>query len=155
MTSAELKTIRESLGLPVSWLAERANVAERTVRFWESGRNQVPDDVAVLIANLDARVNLAVAESLSVVDKVARKNGKPEKVVLLRYHTDADLHHHRPDLAGMPTTFHACIVARLRGQLMARGIETKIVYMDLSEYMAWLDGKPDTESARTEWAASV
>ena len=35
MTSAELKTLRESPGLPVQWLAERANVQRRTVEYWK------------------------------------------------------------------------------------------------------------------------
>ena len=40
MTSAELKTLRESLGLPVQWLAERANVQRRSVEYWEAGRSK-------------------------------------------------------------------------------------------------------------------
>ena len=46
MTPAELKTVREACGLPQSWLAHRAQVNERTVRYWESGKSSVPDDVA-------------------------------------------------------------------------------------------------------------
>ena len=41
MTSAELKTTRESLGLTADWLAKKAGVQLRTVRYWESGRNAV------------------------------------------------------------------------------------------------------------------
>lgn len=55
MTPAELKTLRESLGLPVQWLAERANVQRRSVEYWEAGRSKVPDDVAELMLQIDAQ----------------------------------------------------------------------------------------------------
>jgi DNA-binding transcriptional regulator YiaG len=49
MTSQELKALRESLGLSQQWLADQAGVQKRTVAYWESGRNQVPKDVAEII----------------------------------------------------------------------------------------------------------
>ena len=53
MTPAELKTIRESLGLTVQWLADRAGVKLRTVQYWESGRSGVPADVSELLLRID------------------------------------------------------------------------------------------------------
>lgn len=49
MTSAQLKALRESLGLSQQWLADQSNVQKRTVAYWESGRNQVPEDVSDII----------------------------------------------------------------------------------------------------------
>jgi DNA-binding XRE family transcriptional regulator len=53
MTSAELKTLRESLGLSVSWLAAQVGVNERTVNYWESGKTSVPAKVAGLVLGLE------------------------------------------------------------------------------------------------------
>lgn len=52
MTGAELRTWRESAGLSREALAERVNVQPRTIKHWESGRADVPDDVASVVYDL-------------------------------------------------------------------------------------------------------
>lgn len=129
MTPAELKTRREALGLTVGWLAEQAGVGERTVRYWESGRNQVPDDVAGLILRIDAQAEKMVAEALAVVDETTRVHGgPPECVDLRRYATDAELWRKHPGLRPLPATFHASVLDRTRRALAGRGIESVIEY---------------------------
>ena len=61
MTPAELKTIREACGLSQAWLAQRAQVNERTVRYWESGKSTVPDDVATLVLDAAYEATLLAA----------------------------------------------------------------------------------------------
>ena len=74
MTPAELKTLREACGLPQSWLAHQAQVNERTVRYWESGKSSVPDDVAALISRIDAQLD-TVQHALGVNMAISKVHG--------------------------------------------------------------------------------
>jgi DNA-binding transcriptional regulator YiaG len=129
MTSAELKTIRESLGLSAQWLADRAGVLQRSVQYWEAGRSRVPDDVAELLLQIDAQFAEATRQALAVVDEQTAKQGRqPETVRLYRYRDEAALHAARPDMAGLPVTAHASLLARVRLALLARGQVVVIEY---------------------------
>lgn len=85
MTPAELKTIRESLGLSAQWLADRAGVLQRSVQYWEAGRSRVPEDVAELVLRIDAQFTEATRQALDVVNEQTAKQGRPPEVVRL-YH---------------------------------------------------------------------
>jgi predicted transcriptional regulator len=65
MTDAELRSMREWLGVTGEWLADRLRVEGRTMRRWEAGTTPVPDGVraelAVLVAEADAAVREVVA----------------------------------------------------------------------------------------------
>lgn len=129
MTPAELKTLRESLGLPVQWLAERAGVQRRSVEYWEFGRSRVPDDVAELLLQIDTQFAEATRHALAVVDEQTAKQGHPpETVRLYRYRDDEALWHARPDMRGLPVTAHAALLARVRLELLARGQAVAIEY---------------------------
>ena len=129
MTPAELKTLRESLGLPVQWLAERANVQRRTVEYWEAGRSKVPADVAETILRIDAQFAEATRQALAVVDEQTAKQGQPpETVRLYRYRDDAELWAARPDMRGLPVTAHAALLARVRTALQERRQDVAIEY---------------------------
>ena len=45
MTDAEFRMVREHLGLDQQWIADRLDVAVRSVQRWEQGDSQVPDGV--------------------------------------------------------------------------------------------------------------
>lgn len=127
MTPAELKTIRESLGLSAQWLADQAGVLQRSVQYWEAGRSRVPDDVAELLLKLDAQFSEATRQA--VVDEQTAKQGHPPEVVrLYRYRDDAALWEARPDMDGLPVTAHAALLARVRLALLARGQSVAIEY---------------------------
>lgn len=129
MTPAELKTIREACGLPQSWLAQRAGVNERTVRYWESGKSTVPDDVGALVAGIDATLDRAAAQALEQARTLATVHGAPAAVDLYRYGTDEELWAARPDMRGLPVTCHAALLARARRLLMAAGFATRVHWM--------------------------
>ena len=152
MTSAELKTIRESLGLTVTWCCIQQSVQERTWRHWESGRNQVPDGVADFIGKIEHLVNQSVDQAVSVVNLTPNK---PESVVLVRYRNDEDLWNYRKDMESLPATLHAAIISRVRRKLWEIGVPSTIQYMDEDCYIEWLDGRGDSESLRAAWAASI
>lgn len=129
MTPAELKTHREALGLTVAWLATQANVGERTVRYWESGRNQVPEDVAALILRIEAQSRMIVENALAQVEAVTMmQDGAPEAVDLRRYATDSELWRNHPGLKPLPSTWHASVLLRIARLLEGRGIPAVIEY---------------------------
>ena len=128
MTPAELKTLREACGLPQSWLAHQAQVNERTVRYWESGKSSVPDDVAALISRIDAQLDTAARGVLEQAQALTTTHGAPQTITLYRYDTDAELWERRPDMAGLPVTCHAALLARARRLLSAAGFRVVIAW---------------------------
>lgn len=66
MGPAEMKCLRESLGLSTAWLARRWDVAERSVQRWERDR-QLPvaleEDLERLAVERDQQVAAIVRES--------------------------------------------------------------------------------------------
>ncbi|TAL87484.1 MAG: DUF1870 family protein [Candidimonas sp.] len=153
MTSAELKTIRESLGLSLQWVADQAHVQLRTAQYWESGRNQVPADVAQMLTALDEQLWGVVAETLKQVQTLAEQSGAlPEQIALIRYRNDADLWAFRPDFKPMPVGTHAALLSRVRRKLWEIGVPSVIEYMEPEIYKKWLAERQDNESLRAQWA---
>ena len=126
MNAAELKTLREACGLSQEWLAQRANVNQRTVRYWESGKSTVPDDAARIISELDVTLSRAAQEALTQARSLALVHGKAETVTLFRYASDAELWARRKDMAGLPATCHAALLARARRLLIDDGQAVEI-----------------------------
>jgi transcriptional regulator with XRE-family HTH domain len=153
MTGADLKTIREACGLSVPDFAALASVQERTVRYWESGRNAVPQDVQDLVLGIDTRLDAARDELMAAVRAaIAQQGAAPEDIVLLRYRENADLWHFRPDFKPLPATCHGALLARCRAALADLHVTTRLVYMDPQAYAQWLAGREDSETMRSAWA---
>lgn len=157
MTGAEMRTLREALGLPVTWLAEQTGVQERTIRHWETGRNKVPADVAKLLRSIDANIETTVSQAvLQYVDGALTTNGAPEVVCLVRYRTDADLHTYQPGFAPLPATCHGVLLHRTLKALEARKANVRIVYLDPHAYKQWLakNNLEDGPAARAAWSTA-
>lgn len=154
MTPAELKTLREKWGLSLNWLAKAGGVQLRSAQYWESGKRDVPEDVAALMTIVDMRLWEIVDRS---VEFVLSLDPRPECVVLIRYKTDEDLHKYRPDMVDFPARAHAMILARSQEAFDVEGIAVKIVYLDPEPYEAWLKltQKTDSEQTRAEWASTL
>ena len=121
MTTSELKTIREAIGLTVPDLAALAGVQERTVRYWESGRSAVPADVQDQVLKIDAWLTAQAREALATVRALAAEVGAlPESIHLLRYRENADLWRFQPAYRPLPVTVHAAALARTRTALADR-----------------------------------
>lgn len=150
MPPAELKTLRESLGLTVQWMADQAGVKLRTAQYWESGRNRVPEDVAAMLESIDHAFEAATTETMAMIQGL---NPPPARVVLVRYRTEADLWEFRPDMKPLPATSHAALLSRLRRALWAIGVPSVIEWMEPEAYRAWLNGREDNETRRAAWAA--
>ena len=153
MTPAEMKTIRESLGLTPKWIAEHAGVKERAARQWEAGRSPIPKNVEEMLVDIDRLLDRSVAKVLTRIEEVEKEQGRtPNEVMLIRYRTDDDLWRFYPDLKPLPVATYAVVLSRLRRRLWSKGIPSVIEYMEPEEYLAWLKGRTDTEADRSEWA---
>lgn len=104
MDPAELRVVREYLGLPGEWLSDRLGVQGRTFRRWEAGTSLIPDGVRVEIeaieADTAARVNAAV-------DDLA---GRADPAVVV-YRTDEEFQ----EATGLdyPASWHRALVGRV------------------------------------------
>ena len=154
MTPAELKTMREAIGLSVPDLAAFANnVQERTVRYWESGRNQVPNDVDTLVMGISQLLDARANELAEGIRELIKQNGPLEgPFVLIRYKENADLWHFEPRWKSLPTAAHGAFLTRCRVALADLGVATRIVYMDPPAYFQWLNGRQDSAVMRINWA---
>lgn len=159
MSSAEMKTLRESLGLSQEWLAKHFDVQTRTIHYWESSalRGPIPFDVANALTRLDAKIAALTAMVINRLGKEMADRGNPGTITLLRYHSEEELWRFRPDLKPWPATCHASMLNRIRIAAMALGYEVRIVYMvHTQEYCDWLlaQGREDSEENRLDWAIS-
>ena len=115
MNSATLKTMREACGLSVTDLAKLIpslkapgeTVKERTVQYWEKGRNNIPDDVAETIQNIDAELNLMVDSYMEALPKDSYS------VTLYRFKDVEDFWRLYPKMANLPVTCHAAMLNRI------------------------------------------
>jgi len=111
MTPAELRVVREYLGLTPEWLAEHLNVSARTVRHWEAGKYAIPDGVRLEMEDLERRTGEFVA---GVVDKLM---DLPDPGVFT-YRSDAEYHAANPGV-GFPASWHRAVVARIAQEVPA------------------------------------
>lgn len=156
MTGAELKTIRESLGLPLQWVADQAGVQLRSAQYWESGQRSVPEDVADMVRRIDRAIWHRVAEAVGQISAAADEVGNlPEQIDLLRYRTDADLWRYQPDFAPLPATCHGMMLARFAREIQPLGVTVSIVYMQPDRYEVWLAGRADSAALRAAWAGEA
>lgn len=127
MTPAQLKTIREYLGLPVSWLAKQANVLERTVRYWESGRTKIPEDVSSSIAEI---LCIIEKESEELYNHLLVAYEKEDEIIIERFKEDKDLWSFdsiMKDLK-MPASSQSLIIMKVVQRLESEGKKYKIIY---------------------------
>ena len=66
MTSAEMKCLRESMGLTTKWLAARWDVAEFSVKRWERDR-YLPDNLETDLRGLKRRFDAEVRHTAAVI----------------------------------------------------------------------------------------
>ncbi|MFH9471775.1 helix-turn-helix domain-containing protein [Streptomyces clavifer] len=89
MTPAELKVVREFLGVTGDWLAGYLEVSPRPVRNWEQGTYAIPDGVRLAVETLETRTAQFVA---GVVEQLS---DLPEPGVVT-YRDDEEYHAAHP-----------------------------------------------------------
>ncbi|MEO6701748.1 MAG: DUF1870 family protein [Jatrophihabitantaceae bacterium] len=105
MTDAELRVVRDFLGLTGAWLANHLGVEARTVRRWEAGISPIPDAVRVEMGRLE---ELAAAS----VELAIQQLNDARDAVILTYRDDEDLRLAHPEQL-FPAAYHRAIVARV------------------------------------------
>lgn len=114
MTPAELRVVREFLGLTPEWLASHLNVSARTVRHWEAGKYAIPDGVRIEVEDLEARtgeyVSLIVDTLMDVPDPG-----------LITYRDDAEYEAAHPGRE-FPASWHRAVAARVAQEVPALSI---------------------------------
>lgn len=123
MNSAEFKTLREAVGLSVAQASEIFSVEPRTIRYWESGRNQVPQGVAEEINAIDAKLDFIANEAQHLYWEK-----KPDEVVLYRYRDLTELLEAQGSFEGWPLSVHAAMLYRTKKLFDLNGIHCSIQY---------------------------
>lgn len=121
MTSAELRVVREFLGLTGDWIAAHLGVNPRTARAWEQARYPIPDGVRLEIEDLERRTGEWVGR---LIEQIA---DMPDPVVIT-YRTDAEYHTAHPDIE-FPASWHRAVCARIAQEVPG----LSIVYPDEAE----------------------
>lgn len=153
MTGAELRTLRDSLGLSAEQVAQLAGVRGRTVQRWEVDEWPVPADLAEALQRLDAQLEQAVqhaVEGLQDAHKQAQQ--APADVLLVRYRSEVDVARYRRDMAALPPSVHGALIDRVRLAFSRLGVTTRIVWMDAPAYEQWRGRRADSEALRAAWA---
>jgi transcriptional regulator with XRE-family HTH domain len=114
MTDAELRTVREFLGLTGDWLAAHLGVSPRTVRHWEQGRYPIPDGVRLAVEDLEER-------TAEFVDAIAKDLRDARDPVVLVYRNDDEYRRMNPR-AEFPAAWHRAVVARVALEVPGLGI---------------------------------
>lgn len=117
MTSAELRVVREFLGLTPEWLAAHLNVSARTVRHWEQGKYAIPDGVRLEIEDLERRTGEFVS---GVIDALM---DLPDPAVVT-YRDDAEYHAVQPTIE-FPASWHRAVVARVAQEVPGLSVHFK------------------------------
>lgn len=96
MTPAELKTLRESMGLTIKWLAARWHTSEYSVTRWERNR-RLPDTLAQDMQTLRREYRKAITEGIAANEPT---------IIVPR--TDATTHDDKP------AAWHRSVAQRIR-----------------------------------------
>lgn len=136
MTGAELKVMREALGVSIRWCCyffkqSELSISERMWRHWETDKGRPPlylkEDIEQLI-NIQAQVvNNGVQAALECI-----RANEVDKIVLYQYKTDLDLWERHPDDTfkkfKLPVAFHSQILFLVKQELAKQGVHAVIDY---------------------------
>lgn len=149
-TGAELRCVRDALGLSLDWLANHLGVTPAALRQWESERHgkrppaNVTHRVWELLAQQETHITNVVEQTLATT---------PARVTLLRFRSDADLAGHNVNL---PAPTHGVAQLHIARELQDAGRDVRIIWFNPVQYQHWLDTQPgdlkDTPHNRQVWA---
>jgi hypothetical protein len=147
MTPVTLQALRRHLFFSVSEAAELiGGVTERSWQFWESGRRTIPADVINKIDDLCEWRNSAIRAATQQILDADLPDGMD--LVVVWYTTLDDW----MSLTGRDPVLwrpQCSVIAEICSRLAAIAVP-----FDSTNYFAWLGKKTDSESMRSQWAAS-
>lgn len=127
-TCAEVKALRESVGLSQADLADLAGVTVRSVRRWERDITP-PEDVLELLERYMIRKAKAVEAAIETVERITEQMGRAPDIVPMTYYrsqAEYDELGRDPGPVGVANA-NARAVA---DALMARGVAVEFRYPD-------------------------
>lgn len=125
---AEVKALRESVGLSQADLADLAGVTVRSVRRWERDITP-PEDVLGLLERYVIRKAKAVEAALETVDRVIEQMGRaPDLVPMTYYRNQAEYDELGRDPG--PVGVANANARAVADALMARGVAVEFRYPD-------------------------
>ncbi|QFG13279.1 helix-turn-helix DNA binding domain protein [Streptomyces phage Gilgamesh] len=122
MTPAELRVVREYLGVTPEWLAAHLKVSGRLVRHWEQGKYAIPDIHRLEIQNLERYTGAFVSKVIDHLMDV------PEPVVGT-YRDDDEYHAAHPEMS-FPASWHRAVIARVAQEIPALSIVYAVDVVD-------------------------
>ncbi|RRD61615.1 hypothetical protein [Leucobacter sp. OH1287] len=124
MTSAELRTILQIIGISGLEFADLIEVNPRTVRRWLS--EQAPPAFAQEKAQayLDTFIDRQ-REIIDALDSQAESLGEPQAVTLYRYRSEESARRAGID---MPYSIHCALIGFVYASLIAEGYEVEVDY---------------------------
>jgi hypothetical protein len=119
MQAAKFKTLCEAMGWSIEYVAERYQVAPRTVRRWFAGASDIPDAIAGDVAGeWDAWCDV-LGQVLDGMEDLAAENGDPEGI-----------HVSRPRGSTGDDMRQAAKIAAIATVLGAQGFDVEIDYTE-------------------------
>lgn len=115
MSGAELRCLREWLGLTTPWLADHLAVAERSIHRWEAGAREVPEGVADEVL----RLSEITYDTLNGMAEALMDLPDPG---VTTYRSDEHYHAHHPE-QDWPASYHRALCARLADEVPGLRIE--------------------------------
>jgi transcriptional regulator with XRE-family HTH domain len=106
MNAAQIRSIREYLGLSHTELAAALEVDERSVRRWETGEQTIRDH------NADGIRQLVAITAKTVRRHVIYLQGRPG-ATLRTYRSDEDMWVEHPNFRPLPARWHRMLAARV------------------------------------------
>lgn len=158
MKPAELKTLREYLGLSANLMALKFGVEKRTIYYWEDGTYSTPEIVKTFLRQACKRlvylVNMEVEKVLNFIKEVTEQNEPPEFYCLIRFQNDKQFWKYKKELSGTPNSFYNVVLAKTLEELERLNINATLIYMNENSYQSWLKEKEilDCEENLIKWA---
>lgn len=106
MSNADFRAMREYLGLPAQWLADRFEVNTRTVQKWDSGEARIPEGISSKMEALESFTGGVVAR---FVDEL--RDDAEMYFEIPRTHEDLE---EMDEYADMPLDWWRMVGARVR-----------------------------------------
>jgi hypothetical protein len=155
MEATEFKTLREFLGLPISWLAHNTRVEEADIFAWEGGKRKIPNSAVELLTNISGILDEFEQNITNIYTHSNNVSNKPRTVVLLQYTCNEDLWRYQADFAPLPISTYNILLERVRNNLSRYGITMVTVFMLTDQYAIWLEKNQlsDDAAARGTWIA--
>lgn len=130
MTPAEYRTLRQACFLSIRDAALFHQVGERTINYWESGRNGIPSGAVAEIRHLNDRIEAGVRNRLTLIAELDQTTSDVDSFNLFTYRTEGGYAGSTAAAEGLPLPAHQAMIARTLLRLRELGVPVLVTYAD-------------------------